>query len=193
MNTDGPLPPNVEGPGEVRYSDGSIDRVPLTTRTSVQRKRAAGNLGENVYCKDRSSVPPDHQPAQASKPQGNTDVPNMSSSQLPARRGPSSRKGTGTEELSFLATLIGDSDIGQHEASAATRMGLKLFDGDALFDNDSICGVGGPSTYVQNVVVDAVDPRSNEHLASIMASMSTDENFAHEPDGGEDLLDLLDA
>jgi len=134
----------------------------------------------------------------------------MSSSQLPARRGPSSRKGTGTEELSFLATLIGDSDIGQHEASAATRMGLKLFDGDALFDNDSICGVGGPSTYVQNVVVDAVDPRSNEHLASIMArsvradlvsvivtvrmcSMSTDENFAHEPDGGEDLLDLLDA
>ena len=56
------------------------------------------------------------------------------------RRGTPARKGTGTQEMTFLADLIGGDEITDDAASAAAKMNLTLF-GDE--DSDAAGGGGG--------------------------------------------------
>jgi hypothetical protein len=100
LTNDGPTPPNVEVPGEIRYSDGTVDRVSLPTAEAAHRPRLVGPLGANVYNKDRSALPPALPPA---PPPAAAAAPppaaagSVDPSAMPTRRGPSARKGTGTE------------------------------------------------------------------------------------------------
>ena len=55
------------------------------------------------------------------------------------RRGAPARKGTGTQEMRFLADLIGGDEITDDAASAAAKMNLNLF-GD---DDSDAAGAGG--------------------------------------------------
>ena len=62
------------------------------------------------------------------------------------RRAAPSRTGTGREELSFLADLIGGEEVGSDAGSAAAKMNLNLFGED---DGDAAGGGGGGETQSQ--------------------------------------------
>ena len=113
------------------------------------------------------------------------------------RRAAPSRTGTGREELSFLADLIGGEEVGSDAGSAAAKMNLNLFGED---DGDAAGGGGGGETQsqvrqpthtgpsrtdflrvlelitccrTQMITID-VGRTATSHVADVMASMSLD-------------------
>ena len=112
------------------------------------------------------------------------------------RRAAPSRTGTGREELSFLADLIGGEEVGSDAGSAAAKMNLNLFGED---EGDAAGGGGGGETQsqvrqptrgaepnglvrslelitccrTQMITID-VGRTATSHVADVMASMSLD-------------------
>jgi hypothetical protein len=79
LDTRGPPPPNAEAPGEIRYSDGTVQVIDVPTRDHAAQGRVGMVLGGNVYAKDRPPPPPAPAPAPASASVGGG---------APARSGP---------------------------------------------------------------------------------------------------------
>ena len=112
IDTRGPLPPNTEMPGEIRYADGSSKKVALPTAAAARQPRPTPALGSNLYSTEQQLL-------RSAAQEGGAGVAAVSSTGggamavggdgggVPAARGPPSRQATGTEELSFLASLLG--------------------------------------------------------------------------------------
>ena len=149
LDTRGPPPPNAECPGEIRYGDGTTQVINVPTRDHAAQGRVGMVLGGNVYAKDRPPPPPAPAPAPVPMPDVGAGGamargPLGDPSAMAPRRGTPARKGTGTQEMSFLADLIGGDEITDGAASAAAKMNLNLF-GEA----DDGDGGGGGDTQSQ--------------------------------------------
>eukprot|EP01051_Picozoa_sp_SAG22_P018783 SAG22_NODE_3265_length_1821_cov_3.116144_3_plen_225_part_01 len=56
IDTRGPLPPNVEPPGQIRYADGSTKTVALPTAASAREPRPTPPLGTNLYSSEQQQL-----------------------------------------------------------------------------------------------------------------------------------------
>lgn len=216
----GPLPTGTELPGVIRYFDPSGGRVGSDRVSSIEAPDAAPpstgsaldpatrpcKLGENMYCRDRKSMPqkkPKPGPNSRSKRTDPAPTPaDKESKEVDAApsRGAVDGSASGsaaTAGLNMLAGILGVSSGGDRAASSSSG-------GDNfrlnLFPDDAAGGGGTGSTAMSQVIT--IDATDRSTLQEMMDKLGFDEDEGADGGGGggkeaeegdeDDLLALMD-
>eukprot|EP00743_Colponemidia_sp_Colp-15_P001693 GILK01001849.1.p1 GENE.GILK01001849.1~~GILK01001849.1.p1 ORF type:complete len:405 (-),score=65.54 GILK01001849.1:127-1290(-) len=193
VNTTGPVPPQTEMPGAVRYykegslskqsildSDVQFDVVPSIASARLSLSDRTCQLGTNLYARDRSNVAVR---APSNGPSSTETVPLSSFVKSSQHERPGREREAAVHELNLLANLIGGSSTAKPESFKIN-----------LFPDTSAASVSGGRSF--DVITIDASKQKDQNMRDMMNQFEADFNVTDSSSKGveedDDLLALMD-